>query len=75
MYAKGRNVVSHAVDLAKRVHEKIDPVMLPGSSPLVSSENKEPETWPPLFNELRMKMQSIEQSLNSIEDALTRTEL
>lgn len=65
-----------ADSLATRTHNKLGPVM---QSVPPSPEGLKPVTgsqaYPPMFDELRERFNVIDRSLNSIEDALSRTEL
>lgn len=60
--------------IAARAYERLQPVMAP-STPRGQPENIDQVEWPPLFSDIRNKMQAIEAALDSIDDALSRTEL
>lgn len=61
--------------LAERVHGKLRPVMVEDYPKAGCCEAVKSREYPPLFNELRNKFDSIKYSIESIESALSRTEL
>ena len=79
-----REVVDVMVDLSKRattdaelVDNKLAPVARPAIPQVESELKNEPplQEYPPLFNEMRAHLLTIEEALRRIEDTLTRTEL
>lgn len=64
-----------ADSLATRTHNKLGPVMQVPPSPENLNSATVSQTYPPMFDELRERFNVIDRSLNSIEDALSRTEL
>lgn len=71
-------LAGRAQDLAKRVEDKLNSVMT-GAQPNAGKEigqiQKGTQALPPLFASLSSKLTSIEGALDSIESALSRTEL
>ena len=71
-----QKLADRADSLATRTHNKLGPVM---QSQPPSPENLKSVTgsqaYPPMFDELRERFSVIDRALNSIEDALSRTEL
>lgn len=61
--------------IAGKVHMRLGPVMMPPSPPTEAKPEQVSRTYPPLFDELRERCRTIERALNSIEEALSRTEL
>ena len=71
-----QNLANRAQDIADRVDGKLHSVMT-SSTPreLVNACVKDSVEYPPLFSDLRINLQGIESALNSIEYAMSRTEL
>lgn len=61
--------------VSSRVQGKLQPVMLSDRPCGTVEKAKEPREYPPLFEELRNRLQVIESSLYSIENSISRTEL
>jgi hypothetical protein len=61
--------------LASRVQGKLTPVMLSDRPNPTCEAVKQPREYPPLFEELRSRLHTIENSLYAIENAMSRTEL
>lgn len=62
--------------ISARVEDKLQLVMIPDSPcPPPCELSKEDRKYPPLFDELRNRLQVIENSLSNIEACITRTEL
>ena len=61
--------------LVARVQGKLQPVMLSDRPCGTVEKAREPREYPPLFEELRNRLQIIENSLRNIEGAISRTEL
>ena len=61
--------------LADRVSDKLNPVTTSACSQPVHGEGKECREYPPLFTELRSRFCSLANSLNSIEDTISRVEV
>jgi hypothetical protein len=74
MYSAAR-IAEKAEALEKRMHGKLGPVMMLCPPPCEAVKGKSIASYPPLFEDLRSKLDVIERALNSMEDALSRTEL
>lgn len=71
-----QNLASRAQALAEMVNGKLHPVMTSETPrPLSAACEKESVEYPPLFSDIRCNLFGIENALNSIEYALSRTEL
>ncbi len=66
---------SRMEELSKRTVSKLEPVMRPISETPSSELNKTREAYPPLFDEMEGLLNSQINSVEIIEDALSRTEL
>lgn len=73
MYSAAR-IAGKAESLEKRLHEKLGPVMQ-SCPPICEVKGKPLSIYPPLFEDLRSKLDVIDCALNSMEDAISRTEL
>lgn len=70
-----QSLANRAQSLAERVEGKLNSVMT-SAAPRDCGDACSPSVeYPPLFSELRNSLQGIEASLNTIEYALSRTEL
>jgi len=74
MYSAAR-IAEKAEALEKRMHDKLGPVMMLCPPACEALNGKTISTYPPLFEDLRSKLDVIERALNSMEEALSRTEL
>jgi len=61
--------------LTNRVSGKLNPITTSACPMPVRGEGKECREYPPLFQELRSRFFSLANSLDSIEDTMSRTEL
>lgn len=69
-------LAERAEKLSERVHGKLHPVMVPEAPrPCCDASAKLSREYPPLFGELRSRFYSISNALESIEAAMSRTEL
>lgn len=73
---QGNMLADRAQKLVDRVFTKLQPVMRQ-NGPSTNDNRKEhvQEDYPPMFNDLRDSMDRIEQALNNIDEAISRTEL
>lgn len=74
-------IVSYAHELAEKAdylsgkaHDKLSPIMNQ-CSPAQDIGKQVPREYPPLFESIRIALGSIDKSLESISEALSRTEL
>lgn len=67
-------LANRAQSLAERTNVKLHPVMT-ADYPRPCAENLKEQEYPPLFAELRNNFQAIAGALDTIEHALSRTEL
>lgn len=74
MYSAAR-IAEKAESLEKRLHGKLGPVMQSCPPSCEAVKGKPLSIYPPLFEDLRSKLDVIDRALSSMEDALTRTEL
>ena len=71
-------IADRAENLAERLSQRLVPVMRADRPSIQETSGKlanVPREYPPLFEELRNKLQNIENALNRIESCLSRTEL
>ena len=68
-------LANRAQQLAERVNGKLHPVMTSEQPRPCEGNGKDGQEYPPLFSELRNNFQAIAGALDSIEYALSRTEL
>lgn len=69
------SLANRAQQLVERVNEKLQPVMSGEVPRACSASTKESMEYPPLFADLRSNFQAISIALESIEYAMSRTEL
>lgn len=69
------SLANRAQQLVGRVNEKLQPVMSSEVPRACSASTKESMEYPPLFADLRSNFQAISSALESIEYAMSRTEL
>ena len=72
---KAARIAEKAEFLEKRLHGKLEPVMQLSCPSLVPQGKPPLEVYPPLFEDLRSRLDVIDCCLNSMEDAISRTEL
>lgn len=70
-----QNLSDRAQSLAERVIEKLHPVMTSDAPRACAALCKESVEYPPMFADLRSSLQGIDAALDSIEGAMSRTEL
>ena len=68
-------LANRAQQLSERVNEKLHPVMTSEASRQGEGTVKEVQEYPPLFADLRNNFKKIAGALDSIEHAVSRTEL
>ncbi len=68
-------LADRAETLANRVGGKLNPVTTSACPQPVRGEGKDCREYPPLFSELRGRFFSLANSLDSIEDTMSRVEL
>lgn len=70
-----QNLSQRATSLAERVNGKLHPVMTSDYPRECGKVAKDSVEYPPLFSDLRGSLQGIDDALDVIEYALSRTEL
>jgi len=70
-----QHLAERAQTLAERINAKLSSVMTSEQTCNDVSRPKDSIEYPPLFSDLRNSIQVIESALNSIENALSHTEL
>ena len=70
-----QNLASRAQSLAERVNGKLHPVMTSETPHACGTSSKDSAEYPPMFSDLRNSFQGIDAALDSIEYAMSRTEL
>ena len=70
-----QNLANRAQSLAERVNGKLHPVMTSETPRACGAVCKDSVEYPPMFSDLRDNLQGIDAALDSIEYALSRTEL
>ena len=69
------NLAERSQGLSDRIIGKLHPIMT-DALPITETNIKEPRVqWPPLFDQLRDYLITVDKALDKIEDALSRTEL
>ena len=71
----GESLANRAQSLAERVNGKLRPVMTSETPRAMPDCAKDAREWPPLFNELRNYFDAVGSALESIDYAMSRTEL
>ena len=69
------SLATRAQNLAERVNGKLRPVMTSEIPRPIPDPAKDAREWPPLFHELRSCFDVVGDALESIEYAMSRTEL
>lgn len=69
------NLANRAQSLAERVNEKLHPVMTSETPRARGTVCKDSVEYPPMFADMRNNLQRIDAALDSIEYAMSRTEL
>lgn len=70
-----QNLANRAQSLAERVNGKLHPVMTSETPRACGTACKDSVEYPPMFADMRNNLQGIEAALDSIEYAMSRTEL
>jgi hypothetical protein len=70
-----QRVADMADSTASRTLGKLAPVMMSERPSVAGETTKAHREYPPLFDELRSRLNSIENSIHLIESAMSRTEL
>ena len=71
----GQVLSKRAQELAERLEERLRPVMSVPTPRVCEDSAKEARQFPPLFSDLRSTFGLIKDALDSIENAIQRTEL
>lgn len=70
-----QNLSQRAASLAERVNGKLHPIMTSDYPRECCKPTPDSVEYPPLFSDLRVNLQGIDDALSAIEFALSRTEL